>query len=356
MSAVTFTPNPTSPHPNAASLPLTGDFLPWDGLDLTNYMVNMFGTGTLEFTGPSSLVNSTLELQGPNGNLLNESLMVLQNSQLELAGDSLSGRGMVLATNSTISVTSSTPSKDTYGTPLTKQETSDLASAQPQLISLKSSTLNIEGNNYTGPVVMDGKSTVNIDGPLNVGAKNLGIYATGPQLGTVNFNADAAPNITGVMQIDANLNINCKQPVTIDGGRLILAGSPDGGTIAITSGTLEFAQTPGFLQSPETGSDGVQNTRLAFTGKTGSVQFDGTSQIGPLIIGIMPNMSEVAVFNAGHILANIQLAPGPSAYSASEFSVHGNTLLFPPLIRKFRMTMTSKNGRLLRRAMENYLL
>jgi hypothetical protein len=52
-----------------------------------------------------------------------------------------------------------------------------------------------------------------------------------------------------------------------------------------------------------------------------------TSLIGPLIIGIMPNMSEIAVFNQGHPLANIQLAPG-QAYSASEFSVHGNTLLF----------------------------
>ena len=94
----------------------------------------------------SSLVNSTLELQGPNGNLLNEGLMTLQNSQLDLINDSLAGRGMILATGgSTITVSYSTPIKDAYGQPLTRQKTSDLASAQPQLISLKSSTLNITG-------------------------------------------------------------------------------------------------------------------------------------------------------------------------------------------------------------------
>jgi hypothetical protein len=75
-------------------------------------------------------------------------------------------------------------------------------------------------------------------------------------------------------------------------------------------------------------SDGF-NTGLSFAGKTGAVQFDGTSLIGPLIIGIMPNMSDIAVFNQGHPLANIRLvAPPGQAYSASEFSVHGNTLLF----------------------------
>jgi hypothetical protein len=177
---------------------------------------------------------------------------------------------------------------------------------------------------------MDANSIVNIDGgAFSVGAKNFGIYATGPQLGKVNITTDQATHITGVMQIDANLNLSGRGGgiLEVDGGRLILGGPPDGGTIVITSGTLEFAQTPGFLQSPETASDGIQNTKLAFTGKTGAIQFDGTAQIGPLIIGIMPNMSEIAVFNQGHPLANIQLAPG-QAYSASEFSVHGNTLLF----------------------------
>jgi hypothetical protein len=74
---VTFTPNPLSPHPNSAALPLSGNFLPWNGVDMTNYTVNMFGPGAIELTGTSSLVKSTLEMQGPNGNLLNESLMTL---------------------------------------------------------------------------------------------------------------------------------------------------------------------------------------------------------------------------------------------------------------------------------------
>jgi hypothetical protein len=83
------------------------------------------------------------------------------------------------------------------------------------------------------------------------------------------------------MQVDANLNINGKQPVDIDGGRLILGGFSTSGTIAITSGMLEFAQTRGFLQSPETESDGF-NTKLAFTGNSGAVQFDGTSDQIPV--------------------------------------------------------------------------
>ena len=137
------------------------------------------------------------------------------------------------------------------------------------------------------------------------------------------------------MQVDANLNINSRGGVLeIDGGRLILGGFSTGDTIAITSGTLEFAQTPGFLQSPETASDGF-NSRLEFAGNSGSVQFDGATSagpnnsIGPLIIGIMPNMTEIAVFSEGHPIANLQLVTPPGQhYSASEFSVHGNTLLF----------------------------
>ena len=331
MSAVTFKPNPFSPHPNAAALPLSGDFLAWNGVNLSNYSVNMFGSGTLELTGPSSLVNSTLELQGPNGNLLNEGLMTLQNSQLDLINDSLAGRGMILATGgSTITVSYSTPIKDAYGQPPTRQKTSDLASAQPQLISLKSSALNIIGNaanSYSGSVIMDAKSTVNITGQLNVGPKNFNVYATGPQLGTVSIETDQVDHITGTMTIDANLNINNKSGVLeIDGGRLILGGPSDGGLIAITSGTLEFAQTPGFLQNPETASGG-SNTPLSFTGKTGSVQFDGLPAIGDLMYGV----NEMVVFDQReHPIANFRLVapPGQGAYSASEFSVHGNTLVF----------------------------
>jgi hypothetical protein len=209
------------------------------------------------------------------------------------------------------------------------------ASAQPELISLKSSTLNIvnSGGNptvYAGPVVMDANSTINMGGgAFSVGAKNFGIYATGPQLGKLNITADQATHITGIMQVDANLTISGRGGgiLEVDGGRLILAGQSAGGTITITSGMLEFAQTPGFLQSPETASESF-NTKLAFTGKSASVQFDGTSNLGTIIIGIMPNMSEIAVFSQGHPIGALQLTPSASAYSASEFSVHGNTLFF----------------------------
>ena len=230
----------------------------------------------------------------------------------------------------------STPVKDTYQQPLTRQQSSDLASAQPQLISLKSSTLNITSSSgtpavYAGPIVMDAKSTVNMEGgAFSIGAKNFGIYATGPQLGTVNLTTDQETHITGIMQVDANLNINGRSPVAIDGGRLILGGFSTGNTIAITSGTLEFAQTPGFLQNPETASESF-NSKLAFAGNSGSVQFDGAS-ISSFILEhatpTSPTINQIAIFSQGHPIAALDLAPSTTPYSASEFSVHGNTLLF----------------------------
>jgi hypothetical protein len=209
-SSQVFTGNPVpNPlHPNVEFAPIGGMFEQWSPVRLTNYTIDAYGAGTVQILGSSSLVNSTLEMQGPNDNLLNEGLMTLQNSQLDING-SLAGSGMILATGgSTITVSYSTPIKNTYQPPgLTRQETTDLASARPELISLKSSTLNITSSttatNYAGPVIMDAKSTVNIDGgPFNVGAKNFGIYATGPQLGTVNLTTDVPVHITGIMQID----------------------------------------------------------------------------------------------------------------------------------------------------------
>jgi hypothetical protein len=327
-------PGSSNPHAHGIGISIGGMFEQWSPLRLTNYTIDAYGAGTVQVLGSSSLVNSTLEMQGPNDNLLNEGLMVLQNSQLDING-SIAGNGMILATGgSTITVDYSTPIKDTYQQPLTRQQTSDIASARPELISLKSSTLNIAGNaanNYTGPVVMDAKSTVNITGELNVGTKNFGIYATGPQLGTVNLNTDQTTHITGIMQIDANLNINSRGGVLeVDGGRLILAGITTGDTVAITSGTLEFAQTPGFLQSPETAS-GSFHSKLAFAGNSGAVQFDAS--VSSIILEhatpTSPTITDIAVFNQqGHPLADLQLAPSATPYSASEFSVHGNTLLF----------------------------
>jgi hypothetical protein len=328
-------PGSSNPHAHGIGISIGGLFEQWSPLRLTNYAIEATGTGTVQVLGSSSLVNSTLEMDGPGSNLLNEGLMTLQNSQLDING-SISGSGMILATGgSTVTVDYSTPIKDTYQQPLTRQQSSDLASARPELISLKSSTLNITSSttatNYAGPVIMDGKSTANIDGgPFNVGAKNFGIYATGPQLGTVNLTTDVPVHITGIMQVDANLNINGRSPVDIDGGRLILGGASAGNTIAITSGTLEFAQTPGFLQSPETASEGF-NTKLAFTGNSGAVQFDG-APISSIILEhatpTSPIINQIAIFSQGHPIAALDLAPSAQAYSASEFSVHGNTLFF----------------------------
>ena len=76
---------------------------------------------------------------------------------------------------------------------------------------------------------MDANSTVNMEGgAFSVGAKNFGIYATGPKLGTVNITTDQATHITGIMQIDANLNISGRGGgiLEVDGGRLILGGPP----------------------------------------------------------------------------------------------------------------------------------
>jgi hypothetical protein len=255
-SSQVFTGNPVpNPlHPNVEFAPIGGMFEQWSPVRLTNYTIDAYGAGTVQILGSSSLVNSTLEMQGPNDNLLNEGLMTLQNSQLDING-SLAGSGMILASGSTITVNSSSPIKDAYQQPLTRQQSSDLASAQPQLISLKSSTLNITSSSatptyYAGAVIMDANSTVNMEGgAFGVGAKNFGIYATGPKLGTVNLTTDVPVHITGIMQVDANLNINGRSPVDIDGGRLILGGASAGNTIAITSGTLEFAQTPGFCKA-----------------------------------------------------------------------------------------------------------
>jgi hypothetical protein len=239
------TPGSSNPHLTGMGIGIGGLFLGWSPLRLTNYSIHTSGVGTVEITGTSSLVNSTLEMDGAGSNLLNEGLMTLQNSTLDING-ALAGSGMILATGSTVTVDYSAPVKDTYQQPLTKQQSSDLASAQPQLVSLKSSTLNIVSSsgtptNYAGPVVMDANSTVNMEGgAFSVGAKNFGIYATGPLLGKVNLTTDQATHITGIMQIDANLNISGRGGgiLEVDGGRLILAGQSAGGTIAITSGML----------------------------------------------------------------------------------------------------------------------
>jgi hypothetical protein len=241
-------PGSSNPHATGMGISIGGLFLGWSPLRLTNYTIDTNGVGTVETTGTSSLVNSTLGMQDAGSNLLNEGLMTLQNSALDINGG-LAGSGMILATGgSTITVSYTTPVKDTYQQPLTRQQSSDLASAQPELISLKSSTLNVNGGSggaFASPIIMDNKSTVTLGGGFNVGSKNFGIYATGPQLGTLNVADDL--HISGIMQVDANLvkTGNPHSIIEVDSGRLILAGQSAGGTIAIVSGALEFAQTLG---------------------------------------------------------------------------------------------------------------
>jgi hypothetical protein len=102
-------------------------------------------------------------------------------------------------------------------------------------------------------------------------------------------------------------------------------GRATGGTIAITAGTLEFTQI-GFTHGPETESLGFSDN-LSFNGKSGAVQFDGA--IGPLIIGITPQLNEIAVFNLGEKIAHFHLAQAaPGTYSAADFSVKGDQLLY----------------------------
>jgi hypothetical protein len=133
------------------------------------------------------------------------------------------------------------------------------------------------------------------------------------------------------MNVDANLvlgSVSGRYSVLdiSNGGRLALGGAATGGTIAITAGTLEFTQI-GFTHGPETESLGFSD-KLAFTGTSGAVQFDGA--IGPLTLGINIPLQEIAVFNLGEKIADFHLAPPSSQnpYSAANFSVKGAGLLY----------------------------
>jgi hypothetical protein len=112
-----------------------------------------------------------------------------------------------------------------------------------------------------------------------------------------------------------------------NGGRLMLAGSSSGGEIDITSGTLEFSRAPGFIHSPETASESF-TSKLAFNGSSGAVQFDGI--VGELRIGFNQRLNEIAVFNHGQKIADFHLGPASyqNPYSAANFSVRGNELLY----------------------------
>ena len=165
---------------------------------------------------------------------------------------------------------------------------------------------------------MDSTSTVNLEGPFNVAAgQNFGVYALGGGLGTLNN--DWTTYVSGTMTIDANLvqpsdgldytSYQIDNMIDVqNGGHLTLSGSTNGGNINIASGMLEFAQSPGFIYGgQETASENFHST-LNFGLGDAAVQFDGV--IGSLIIGISPQMNEIAVFNQ-HLqeIADFHLGP-----------------------------------------------
>jgi hypothetical protein len=337
----TFTPTPGNPHPNAISLPLAGEYLSWGQIQATNYTVGMYGgDGTIEMDSPSKLVNSTFDLQGAGANLLNNGEMTLQQSQLEVDGG-LVGSGSVNAMQgSTITVQSSSAVADTWADPasLSKQQLALLSGAPPELINLQSSTLNVLGGatNFGSSVIMDAGSTINLQGSFsasNWSVYSAIIYSPGPQLGTLNVNGPTTES-GGVMNINANIVQNHATIDVANASRLQVSGSVSGGTIDITSGTLEFAQLPSVIHAGpggpppgvETSSENFTST-LEFDGQSGAVQFDGYSSI---TLGIKPDMSEITVSSDGQQIADLHLTPPPDGhpYSAADFSVSNNTLIY----------------------------
>jgi hypothetical protein len=107
-----------------------------------------------------------------------------------------------------------------------------------------------------------------------------------------------------------------------DNGSLTLDIDEIGGTIQIQSGMLTIPAGPSFAPGAQTPAS------IAFTGRSGDVVFNGAP--GPLAIDFMP--TDIVVFqNVGgqwKYMNDIALA---GSYSASEFSVHKNELVFTDL-------------------------
>ena len=209
--------------------------------------------------------------------------------QLTIDG-SLAGYGSVVATQgSTINAASSVPVKETYegGEPKPDATVTAKSTYPSETITLQSSTLNIDvGGPWAAQVVMDAGSTVYIESGATVHA-NIQDHG-----GQINITANAVVN---------------------------------GGNIAITNGTLDFQQI-GFTHGPVLESQNFTST-LSFGGTSDAVGFAGT--IGPLTLGINIPLKEISVFNFGEKIADIHLGPSTlGAYSAANFSVKGNELLY----------------------------
>jgi hypothetical protein len=260
--------------------------------------------------------------------------MRLQHSQLMING-SLAGTGSVIATQgSTITASSTVPVKDFYlpGGPTPDRTVTATSTFPSETITLQSSTLEIFGLDepFTAPVTMDQGSTVEIAGIFEVTkGQTFAVHSTGAGLGTVQVGVHGALDVNGTMTVDAKLTIAGESNINVtNSGRLILSGpasSPAPALSAIIiSGTLEFARSPGFLHSAETASNGFSE-KLIF-GDGGAIQFDGVA--GKLSINLDMKLGDLSVFNHGQRIADFHLGPSQNPYSAADFSVRGNELLY----------------------------
>jgi len=296
-----------TPGHYSQSIPLGGLNLLWWPFQLTNYTLTMTGgAGSVIVSGASSLTNSSFTLAGST--VVTNANMTMSHSYLAAA--KIDGVASVVARNhSTI----------TAG-----------AAGQSESVVLKSSTLNVLGTgNWMAPVTMDGSSTVNLFG-LPDFQPQFTVLSSTAKMG--NLNVYGPISISGKMTVDANLVQHGTRGNNfinvINGGDLVIAGAtPAGGDgINIGAGMLEFAPSPQFIHQPETSSEKF-HASLGFSGLGPHViQFDGIS--GALSINYNQTLDDLKVFNHGHTIADFHLAGPPSLYSAADFSVHGNQVLF----------------------------
>lgn len=172
---------------------------------------------------------------------------------------------------------------------------------------------------YGGPGVLTltaGGSLVN--STLSLGQPGQGLTNNGTLL--VN---NSTLTIDGALtQSGTNSQID-----VIKNGHVTLAGSENGGLIAINSGMLEFARSPSFMQSCEKASGNWSDCSLAFTGSSGAMQFDG--ETGKLMVSYNAGLNDLIVkTGVNGTLGIFHFAASAKPYSAAEFSVRGNEVLF----------------------------
>lgn len=181
-------------------------------------------------------------------------------------------------------------------------------------------TLNEEiavGANWTSQSFM----TVNTGQVLNLnsdGTEGTRSYST--------FVNEGLVYDSGQLNVDANLKqTGNNSQIDLLGGNLVLDGSASGGIIGITSGTLEFSHGPSFHTQTPYSAEHFKST-LNFDGTTGTVQFDDV--LAPLSIEFRAAQNDILVFGGAQKVADLHLGQIAGGYSASEFSVSGQQLLF----------------------------